>query len=58
MLMKIVPRLLTEIKQYQLLDYLTFLEKLVKIFKEHDMANAYLNALSNLSQTREELISN
>ena len=57
MLMKIVPRHLTEIKQYQSLNYLALREKLVKIFEETNMATAYLNALSNLSQFRDESIS-
>ena len=57
MLMKIVPKHLIEIKQYQTLDYLEFREKLVEVFEEPDMATAYLNALCSLSQTREETIS-
>ena len=57
MLMKIVLRHLTEIKQYQSLDNLTFHKKLIEIFKKPDMATAYLNALSNLSQSRNESIS-
>ena len=57
MLMKIVPRHLNEIKQYQSLDYLSFREKLVEVFEEPDLATAYLNALASLSQTRDESIS-
>ena len=34
MLMKIVPKHLNEIKQYQSLFYLEFCEKLVEIFEE------------------------
>ena len=57
MLMKIVPKHLNEINQYQSLGYLEFREKLVEVFEKSDMATAYLNALSSLSQTREESIS-
>ena len=57
MLMKIAPRHLNEIKQYQSLDYLGFREKLVEIFEEPDLATAYLNALASLSQTSYESIS-
>ena len=57
MLMKFVPRHLNEIKQYQSLDDLSFREKLVEVFEETDLATAYLNALSSLSQTRDESIS-
>ena len=57
MLITIVPRHLNEIKQYQSLDYLSFREKLVEVFKEPDLATAYLNALASLSQTRDESIS-
>ena len=57
MLMKIVPRHLNELKQYQSLDYLGFRKKLVEVFEEPDLATAYLNALASLSQTRYESIS-
>ena len=57
MLMKIVPRHLNEIKQYQSLGYLELREKLVEVFAEPDMATVYLSALSSLSQSREESIS-
>ena len=57
MLIKIVPRYLNKIKQYQSLDYLGFREKLVEVFHEPDRATAYLNALASLSQTRDESIS-
>ena len=57
MLMKIVPRDLNEIKQYQSLDYLAFREKLVEVFEEPDLSTAYLNALASLSKTRDESIS-
>ena len=57
MLMKIVPKHLNEIKQYQSLDFLPFREKLVEVFEELDLATAYLNALASLSQTRDESIS-
>ena len=57
MLMKIVPRHLNEINQYYFLDYLCFKEKLVEVFKEPDLATAYLNALASLLQTRDESIS-
>ena len=57
MLMKIVPRHLNVIKQYQSLDYLGFREKLVQVFEEPDIATGYLNALASLSQTRDESIS-
>ena len=55
--MKIVPRHLNEIKQYQSLDYLGFREKLVEVFEEPDIATAYLNALAGLFQTLDESIS-
>ena len=55
--MKIVPKHLNEIKQYQSLGYLEFREKLVEIFEEPDMTTANRNAQSSLSQTREESIS-
>lgn len=42
--------------QYKFLDYLAFRKKLVKVFKEPDLANAYLNALSDLLKTRHETI--
>ena len=57
MLMKLVPRHLNEIKQYQSLDYLGFREKLVEVFEKPDLATANLNALASLSQTRDESIS-
>ena len=57
MLIKIVPRHLNEIKQYQSLDYLAFREKLADVFEEPNLATAYLNALASLSQTRDESIS-
>ena len=56
-LMKIVPRHLNDLKQYQSLDYLGFREKLVEIFEKPDLATAYLNALASLSQTRDKSIS-
>ena len=57
MLMKIVPKHFNKIKQSQSLNYLEFREKLVEVFEEPDMATAYLNALSSLSQTHVETIS-
>ena len=54
---KIVPRHLNEIKEYQSLDYLAFRKKLLEVFEEPDLATAYLNALASLSKTREETIS-
>ena len=57
MLMKIAAKHLNEIKQYQSLDYLEFREKLVEVFEEPDLATAYLNALSSISQDRDESIS-
>ena len=57
MLMKIVPRHLNEITQYQSLNYRGFLKKFVEVFEEPDLATAYLNALASLSQTRDESIS-
>lgn len=57
MLMKIVPRHLNEVKQYQSLDYLAFRNMLIKGFEEPDFAIAYFNALSSLSQTRDDSIS-
>ena len=57
MLMKIVPRHLNEIKQYQSLNYLGFRENFVKVFEEPDLATAYLNALASLSQTHDYSIS-
>ncbi len=57
MLMKIVPKHLNEIKEYQNLDYLAFREKLLEVFEEPDMATAYLNALATVTQDREETIS-
>ena len=57
MLMKIVPRHFNKIMQYHSLDYLSFREKLVEVFEEPDLTTAYLNALANLSQTRDEFIS-
>ena len=56
MMMKIVPKHLNEIKEFQNLDYLMFREKLIEVFKEPDMATAYLNALSNINQERDESI--
>ena len=38
------------------LKYLAFREKLVEVFKEPELATAYLNALASLSQTRNEFI--
>ena len=38
--MKIIPRHLNKIKQYQSLDYLGFQEKLVEVFEEPDFATA------------------
>ena len=57
MLMKIVPKHLNEIKEYQNLDYLAFREKLLEVFEEPDMATAYLNAIATVTQDREEKIS-
>ena len=57
MLRRIVPKHLIEIKRYQTQDYLAFREKLVEVFEEPAMATAHLSTLSNLSQTREESIS-
>ena len=57
MLMKILPRHLNEIKQYQLLDYLAFREKQIEVFEKLDLATAYLNAIASLSQTRDKFIS-
>ena len=57
MLVRIVPKRLNKIGRCQSLGYLEFREKLVEIFEEPHMATAYLNALSSLSQTREESIS-
>ena len=57
MLMKIVSKHLNEIKEYQNLDYLAFRKKLLEVFEEPDMATAYLNALSTVTQDREETIS-
>ena len=57
MIMKIVPKHLNEIKEYQNLDYLEFREKLLDIFEEPDMATAYLGALAAVAQDREESIS-
>ncbi len=57
MLMKIVPKHLNEIKEYQNLDYLAFREKLLEVFEEPDMATAYLGALAAVAQEREETIS-
>ena len=57
MLMKNAEKHRNEIKQYQFLDYLEFREKLVEVFKEPDLATAYLNALSSISQDRDESIS-
>ena len=58
MLMEIVPKHLNEIKEYQNLDYLAFLKKLLEVFEEPDMATAYLNALATVTQDGEETISN
>ncbi len=57
MLMKIVPKHLNEIKEYQNVDYLAFREKLLEVFEEPDMATAYLGALASVAQDREETIS-
>ena len=57
MLMKIVPKHLNEINEYQNLDYLAFRQKLLEVFEEPDMANAYLKALATVTQDREETIS-
>ena len=57
MLIKIDPRHLNEIKQYQSLDYLSFRVKLVEVFDKPDLATTYMNALASLSQTRDEPIS-
>ena len=57
MLMKIVPKHLNEIKEYQNLDYLAFREKLLEVFEEPDMATAYLGSLAAVAQDREETIS-
>ena len=57
MLMKIVPKHLNEIKEYQNLDYLAFCNKLLEVFEKPDMATAYLGALAALAQDREETIS-
>ena len=56
MLMKIVPKHLNKIKEYQNLDNFGFREKLVDVFEDPDLANAHLNALSNVLQTRDESI--
>ena len=57
MLMKIVPKHLDEVKEFKTLDYLAFREKLLEVFEEPDLTTAYLNALSNASQERDESIS-
>ena len=57
MRMKIVPKHLNKIKEYQNLDYLAFQEKLVEVFEEPDMASADLNALAAVTQDRVETIS-
>ena len=40
MLMKIVPKHLNEIKQYQYLGYLEFREKLIEVFEEPDKGDS------------------
>ena len=55
--MKIAPQHLNEIKQFKTLEYLAFREKLLEVFKEPDLATAYLSELANISQLREEPIS-
>ena len=57
MLMKIVPKHLNKINEYQNLDYSAFREKLLEVVEEPDMATAYLNALATVTQNREETIS-
>ena len=57
MLIIIIPKYLNDIKQYQNLDYVAFRKKLLEVFKEPDMATAYLNALATVTQDREETIS-
>ena len=57
MLMKIASQHLNEIKQHKHLDYLAFREKLIEVFEKPDLATAYLNKLSSISQYREETIS-
>ena len=42
LIMEIVPRQLNEIKQYQSIDYLSFMEKIVEDFQVPDLATAYL----------------
>ena len=56
MLMKIVPRQLNEIKQYQSLNYLAFREKLVEVYYKPDFSTAYSNAFASLSQTSDDSI--
>ena len=54
MLMKIVPRHLSEINHYQSLNYLAFREMLVEVFEEPDIANespVYLKREMNPSPT-------
>ena len=55
--MKIVPKHLNEITEYQNLDYLAFREKLYEVFDKLDMATAYLKALAAVNQDREKTIS-
>ena len=57
MMMKIHARHLNEIKAHKALEYLPFREKLLEVFQEPDLATAHLNALSSISQAREESIS-
>ena len=57
MLMKIVPKQLNEIKEYQNIDYLAFREQLFKIFEIPDKTTAYLGALAAVTQYREDTIS-
>ena len=52
MMMKIFPKHLNEIKEYQNLNYLEFCEKLLEIFEEPDMATAYLGVLAAVAQDR------
>jgi hypothetical protein len=54
---KIVPKHLNEIKRFKDFDYLSFREKLIEVFEEPDLATVYLNALANVSQKRDEAIS-
>ena len=57
MMMKIYARHLNKIKEHKSLDYLPFREKLLEVFQEPHLATADLNALSSISQARDESIS-